>query len=117
MIITYPTLQPTKTNKFVLTEEYRYKCIKIPIGYETNGADIPRPFGLIIQPFSPKYLPAILVHDFLIEKATNSFDICIANEYFEEMLLIIEDSYKTKIMIIAVKLYWKFKIKFKKGKK
>ena len=46
----------------------------------------------------------------------NRNDICIANEYFEEILLTIENSFKTRAMVRAVKLYWKFKIKFKKGK-
>ena len=112
----YPAIQPTSNNKFVLLEEYRYRAVKIPVGYETNGADIPRPFWIIVPPFKPKFLPAVLVHDFLIEKATNRIDICIANEYFEEILLTIENSFKTRVMDRAVKIYWKVKIKFKKGK-
>jgi hypothetical protein len=112
----YPLLQPTNNNKFVLLEEYRYRAVKIPIGYETNGADIPRPFWIIVPPFKPKFLPAVLVHDFLIEKAKSNEDILIANNYFEEILLQIENSFKTKVMIRAVKFYWKVKIKFKKGK-
>ena len=112
----YPAIQPTSNNKFVLLEEYRYRAVKIPVGYETNGADIPRPFWIIVPPFKPKFLPAVLVHDFLIEKATNRIDICIANEYFEEILLTIENSFKTRVMVRAVKIYWKVKIKFKKRK-
>ena len=107
----YPALQPTDNNKFILLENYEYKTIKIKAGYATNGADIPRPFWIIVPPFKPKFLPAVLVHDFLIEKATNRIDICIANEYFEEILLTIENSFKTRAMVRAVKLYWKFKIK------
>lgn len=116
MNMNYPFLQPTKNNSFILLEDYEYKSIKIRAGYETNGADIPRPFWIIVPPFKPAFLPAVLVHDFLIEKATNSFDIYIANEYFEEILLTIENSFKTRAMVRAVKLYWKFKIKFKKEK-
>ena len=112
----YPHLQPTDNNKFILIKEYKYKEIQIPLNYITNGADIPRPFWIIVPPFKPKFLPAVLVHDFLIEKATNRIDICIANEYFEEILLTIENSFKTRVMVRAVKIYWKVKIKFKKGK-
>ena len=111
----YPVLQPTKNNKLILLEKYTYDEIVIPKGFETNGADIPRPFWIIIPPFKPKFLPAVLVHDFLIEKATNRIDICIANEYFEEILLTIENSFKTRAMVRAVKLYWRFKFKKEKN--
>ena len=114
----YPALQPTNNNRFVLLEEYRYRSVKIPVGYQTNGADIPRAFWIIVPPFKPKILPAVLVHDYLIENAKTQKDISIANDYFEEILLQIEDSFKSKTMIKAVRLYWKikFKLKFKKGK-
>ncbi len=109
----YPHLQPTNNNRFVLLEEYRYRCVKIPVGYQTNGADIPRIFWIIVPPFKPKILPAVLVHDYLIENAISKNDILIANDYFEEILLQIEDSFKTRTMIKAVRLYWKIKIKLK----
>lgn len=109
----YPSLQPTNNNRFVLLEEYRYRSVKIPIGYQTNGADIPRAFWIIVPPFKPKILPAVLVHDYLIENAKTQKDISIANDYFEEILLQIEDSFKSKTMIKAVRLYWKIKIKLR----
>jgi hypothetical protein len=109
----YPVLQPTDNNKFILQKKYKYKGIEIPVKYETNGADIPRPFWVIVPPFKPKFFPAVLVHDFLIEKAKSNEDILIANDYFEEILLQIENSFKTKVMVRAVKLYWRVKIKFK----
>jgi hypothetical protein len=112
----YPCLQPTYNNRFILLEEYRYRGIKIPAGYETNGADIPRIFWIFIPPFKPSILPAVLMHDYLIESAKNQKDILIANEYFEEILLQIDNSLKSKVMIGAVKLYWKIK-KINKEKK
>lgn len=116
MTIKYPFLQPNPNNVFVLLEDYEYKSIKIKAGYATNGADIPRAFWFIVPPFKPAFLPAVLVHDFLIENAKNPADIKIANEYFEDILLRIENSFKTRVMVRAVKIYWKVKIKFKKGK-
>lgn len=107
----YPALQPTSGNKFILLEEYKYDKVVIPKGTETNGADIPRLFWSIIPPFKPKYLPAVVVHDYLIKIANNKIEIIYANDYFEKILLEIEDSYKTRIMILAVKIYWKLKIK------
>ena len=101
----YPVLQPTKNNKLILLEKYTYDEIVIPKGFETNGADIPRIFWSIIPPFKPKYLPAVLVHDYLIKIAKNKKEIFYANYYFEKILLEIEDSYKTRTMVKAVNLY------------
>jgi hypothetical protein len=114
--ITYPLLQPNPTNVFILLEDYAYKNIEIKKGYITNGADIPRPFWIIVPPFKPKFFPAVLVHDFLIEKAKSNEDIKTANNYFEEILLQIENSFKTRVMVRAVKFYWRVKIKIKELK-
>lgn len=105
----YPILQPNKNNKLILLKDYTYGEIKIKKGFETNGADVPRIFWSIIPPFKPKYLPAVLVHDYLIKIAGNKEEINRANSYFEKILLEIEDSLKTRAMINAVFLYWKFK--------
>jgi hypothetical protein len=109
----YPQLQATKDNQFFLLEEYKYRGVRIPIGYTTNGADIPRIFWSFVPPFKPKFLPAVLVHDFLIETAKTTADVNSANDHFEEILFQIEKSFKTRIMVLSVKLYWKFKSKFK----
>lgn len=105
----YPILQPTKNNKLILIEDYIYGGIVIRKGFETNGADIPRIFWNIIPPFKPKYLPAVIVHDYLIKIARNKDEIIYANSYFEKILLEIEDSLTTRTMIKAVNLYWKFR--------
>lgn len=105
----YPVLQPTKNNKLILLEKYTYDEIVIPKGFETNGADIPRIFWSIIPPFKPKYLPAVIVHDYLIKIAKNKKEIFYANYYFEKILLEIEDSYKTRTMVKAVNLYWRIR--------
>lgn len=112
----YPHLQPTDNNKFILIKEYKYKEIQVPINYITNGADIPRPFWIIVPPFKPKFFPAVLIHDYLIENAKSNEDILIANDYFEEILLQIENSLYTINMVRVVRLYWKFKIKIKELK-
>lgn len=105
----YPLFQPNKNNRLILLENYAYDGIMIPKGFETNGADIPRIFWSIVPPFKPKYLPAVLVHDYLIKIAKNKEEITYANYYFEKILLKIENSYKTRTMIKAVNLYWKIK--------
>ncbi len=105
----YPLFQPNKSNRLILLENYVYDGIVIPKGFETNGADIPRIFWIIVPPFKPKYLPAVLVHDYLIKIAKNREEIIYANYYFEKILLEIEDSYKTRTMIKAVNLYWRIR--------
>lgn len=110
--VLYPKFQATKTDKLFLLEAYNYEDITVPKGFITNGADIPRIFWVIVHPFKPKYLPAVVVHDYLIKIARNKDEIIYANSYFEKILLQIEDSRKTKAMIKAVDLYWKFVRKF-----
>lgn len=111
--MTYPILKPHSSNTFVLVEDYTYEDIKVTKGFETNGADIPRILWSIVPPFKPKYLPAVVIHDYLIKVAITNEDIIVANYYFEKILLEIENSFKTRAMINAVNLYWKIKIKLR----
>jgi hypothetical protein len=103
--ISYPILKPTYLNKFVLNEDYEIEGIVIKKGYETNGADIPRFFWWFVPPFKPKYLPAIIVHDYCFEKK----EYKKGNFLFEKILLNIENSFTTKAMIKTVKTYTKLK--------
>jgi hypothetical protein len=96
---------PLADNKYALVEIFEYREITIPKGYETNGANIPRVFWSIIPPFKPKYLPAVIVHDYLCDKE----EYALADRYFEEMLYDIEKSIETKAMVASVKLYHRFK--------
>lgn len=112
-MINYPILKPHSSNTFILLEDYIYENIKVTKGFETNGADIPRIFWSIVPPFKPKYLPAVVIHDYLIKVAITNEDIKTANYYFEKILLEIENSFKTRTMINAVHLYWKIKFKIK----
>ena len=103
----YPKLLPLIDNRMKLIEDYRYKEVLVPVGFETNGADSPRIFWQIFPPFAPKFLPAVIVHDYLIKQATNSEDVIYANTYFENIMLEIENSLKTRLIVRSVKLYWK----------
>jgi len=104
-------ISPTPDNKYIVQKNIYYKIdkniVKVPKGYKTNGADIPRIFWWFIPPFKPKYLPAVIFHDYLcdIEKYK------LADDIFEDMLITIEDSFRTKIMIRAVRLYHRIKYK------
>lgn len=95
---------PTEDNKYILTEDYYYKYDLVPKGYKTNGADIPRIFWWFVPPFKPKYLPAVIVHDYLCDQGNYEY----ADSVFQEMLLEIEDSFATRTMVRAVKLHTKY---------
>lgn len=101
----YPLLKPTKDNKFINKLPYEYKDITVPEGYRTNGANIPRIFWSWLPPFKPKYMHAVLVHDYLCDKELYKK----ADRYFEELLYSIEYSVNTRSMALAVKLYHRLK--------
>ena len=104
-MVKYPKVQPTINNKYVLLEHYQVENIKVPKGYETNGADVPKLFWWFVPPFKPKFLPAIIIHDYLCEKEKYK----LADNLFESTLFTIEKSFVTKTMVIFVRIYHKIK--------
>lgn len=70
---------PTMDNRYELAEDFEILSIKIPKGYKTNGANIPRLFYIIYPPFIPKYLKAIVLHDYLCDLC----DQTIPNDKFK----------------------------------
>lgn len=104
-MVKYPKVQATAHNTYTLIEDYEIENVLVPAGYETNGADVPQIFWWIIPPFKPKFLPAIVLHDYLCDKE----DYKLADELFEKVLFDIEKSTVTKSMVKSVKLYHKIK--------
>ena len=98
-------LQPTADNRFIVHRDYRYKDVVVPKGYKTNGANIPRMFWSIVPPFKPKYLPAIVVHDYLCDLE----EYKKADDLFEELLFSIEKSLITRMMVWSVRSYHRIK--------
>ena len=90
--------------------------IHIYSGYQTNGADIPRIMWRIYPPFSPEYMPAVVLHDFLCDKAIDEYankadlqdKFLYADNAFREILerLNISKS-KIKVFYNAVRLWHK----------
>ena len=105
MGVALPRISPTQDNKYVLLDDYKILNVTVPKYYKTNGANIPRVFWFIIPPFKPKYLPAVIVHDYLCDKE----EYTRADEMFTSILHNIEKSWKTTTMIWAVKAYHKIK--------
>ncbi len=73
---------------FRLTESFRYRSsvgtIRIPKGFHTDGASVPRIFWNIFSPFG-SYFSAALVHDFLYSKDSDSIFLAATNKRFEEL--------------------------------
>jgi hypothetical protein len=101
-----PTLQPYDKDQFRNAVEYTYKDVTVPVGYLTNGANIPRPFWSLFPPNRPEYLSAALVHDYMYdEKQYKKGDV-----YFKEMLTALGCSrLKINLFYIAVRLYSRIK--------
>lgn len=94
-------LLPTNDNRFIVKKEYNYKNHTIPKNYKTNGADVPRILWWYTPPFKPKFLPAVIVHDYYCELKQYE----LADDLFEDMLLKIELSFKTKAIVKSVRAY------------
>ena len=75
-------LSPLPKHRYKIRREIRYKDVIIPVGFETNGADIPRAFWSIYPPNRSDYLPAVVVHDYLCFLE----DYEKADRYFKEIL-------------------------------
>lgn len=72
MLVHKPVIKPYKDIQFKLVEEYIYGDIKIPAGYNTDGASIPRIFWSFYPPFKSEYFSACLIHDYLCSRAIHS---------------------------------------------
>jgi hypothetical protein len=99
-----PKLEPQSDNTFILLENYEILGIWIPAGFKTNGSNIPRLLWWWIPPFKPKYLPAVILHDWLTRDDTE-VQFSYANNKFKEALQLIEKSIYTTSMYKAVELY------------
>jgi len=107
-------VQPLRDNKYKVKKEIRYKDIVVPVGYRTNGADIPRVVWSYIPPNWGDALPAVIVHDFMCDRAETIGDYEKADRYFKEILEILKvKKSKAEIMYRAVSLYTKYVRKFK----
>ena len=73
----YLVLGALSNGNYILKQPYKIELnngdlIVIHRGYETNGADIPRLFWRLYPPYSPEYMPAVVIHDFLCDRAVET---------------------------------------------
>lgn len=120
-LIKSPVLSPLSNGNYLLTRGYKIKLnngdlIAIEKGYQTNGADIPRLFWRLYPPYAPEYMPAVLIHDYLCDKAIETANnkkelqekFLYADNAFREILekLNISKS-KVKVFYNAVRFWHK----------
>ena len=118
-----PILSPLSNGKYILSRGYKIKLdngdlIQIYRGYQTNGADIPRLFWRLYPPYAPEYMPAVLIHDFLCDKAIETAKdkkelqekFLYADNAFREILEKLNISkIKVKIFYNAVRFWHKMR--------
>jgi len=110
MIYSQVNIQPLKGDKYKLLEDFQYKTILVPKGYETNGANIPRLFWAIYPPNKSDFLPAVIIHDYLCDKE----EYKKADDLFEECLKELgAKSFDVVVLVSAVRLYHRIKYKIK----
>lgn len=91
-------VKPLNKNQYELHEDYYYELPskegKVPKGYNTDGATIPRIFWSLFPPKSPEYLSAAVIHDYLCSRATHSkykkTAYAEADQVFNEALKVLE---------------------------
>lgn len=107
-------------NKVELLADYTYKDVTVPRGFVSDGLTIPLIFRLVVNKYSPRYLPCAFVHDMLTDNAALDFargytDFALrqfkeAGDLFEAMLKVADGgklSFKSKLMIKGVRIYHK----------
>ena len=104
-----PTLKPFSKHSFILYEDFEYKGIKVPQGYITDGASIPRLFWFLYPPNQPEHLAPALVHDYLTDIALEKKDYNLfveSDKVFKEMLKAYGCSFlKTTLFYLSCRLY------------
>jgi len=99
-------LSPRPGDKFIVLKPYSYKDVEVPIGFMTNGANIPRVFWSLIPPNKTDNLPAVVIHDYLCEKE----EYKKADQYFNEILIKTQVDYFERVVLFnVVKAYHKVK--------
>lgn len=101
----------SRSNQYVLLEDFSIKqgWLLIPAKYKWDGASIPRVFWTLVgSPYSPKFMRASLVHDFLYYRTDVSAK-CNDKVFYSVLREDGVSTIKAKIMYYAVRSYRVFK--------
>jgi len=100
------SVRPMPYHKFKVLETFTFMGITVDEGYETNGADIPVIFRWYHIPNDSTTLPAVIVHDLLIDKAETIDDCKYADDKFKECLSICKIPNHKKIILPGTVKLW-----------
>ncbi len=103
--------QPTGNGTEIVIEEFRYRDITLKVGFESDGATIPRIFWTLYPPFYPDYKTASMVHDNLCKLEQYGK----ADEYFNEILLKCNVKDRTRKNLVRGVVFW-HKIAYRNNK-
>jgi len=102
----YPILEPQVNGNFKVYKVYEIEGIKVPESFETDGLTLKiRLLRLIVDKYQPKFAPFFVIHDWFC--ANNNYKV--ADELGSKILFQIENSWRTRAMMRAVRLYHKIK--------
>lgn len=88
-------VKPFGVDKFEVVKEFVFysnaygKSILISAGYKTNGANVPRLFWSIYPPYRSEYFSAVIIHDFLCDKAKSKKDYELADKTLKEAMQVL----------------------------
>lgn len=113
-------LEPYGDRKWILKEEYVYEingyCLKVPKGFVTDLASVPRVLWVFFPPYG-KYTEAAVVHDYLYSEINDTgINRELADKIFNHIMKELGVSfYKRNSMYRAVRTFgeasWKPKLK------
>ena len=90
--------------RYILLDDFEFIGVKVPKGFVTDGATIPRIFWPVLPPVH-KYFPAAIVHDYLLTVLSRDE----ADKQFNEALKHLEITKARRYaMYGAVRLYAKW---------
>lgn len=108
-------VKPYSKDRYEVYQDYEFhleSCgyYKIPQGYITNGANIPRIFWSIFPPFRPEYFTAVVIHDYLCDLAETQYS---KKAYFKEadlslkeaMTLLEVNRFKVQLFYYSCRVY------------
>ena len=104
------TLEYIGGGLYRLIDDFYFNEYKVPAGFITDGASIPKPFWSIVgSPFTGKYVGVAILHDYLYSKEC-VYDISFeeANEiFYSGMLKLGVNRFKAYLMYKAVCVFGK----------
>lgn len=60
-------VMPYSHDEYILLEDFEVEGVVVPKGYKTNGANLPLIARLVWDRYSPSFLSAVFVHDFMYD--------------------------------------------------